>query len=106
MLERKNDILMGKAPNLVQLPLMVNLMTLQKSQSFIDKRTCLNSNCNSQFSHHTPNYWSENKLVLHKSDSVKASLCSKCNNQRNCAIYECKYCESKACYYCLVETSK
>lgn len=45
VLERKNEILMGNSPNLSQLPLILNLLALQKNKSFIDRKICLNSYC-------------------------------------------------------------
>ena len=69
ILERKNEVLMGKSPNLAQLPLMLNLMNVLKNKSFIDRKICLNETCAGQHHLFVPNYWSENKMVLHKSDS-------------------------------------
>lgn len=45
MMERKNQVLMGQAPNLAQLPLMFSLLTIQLSKHLIDKKTCLNELC-------------------------------------------------------------
>ena len=77
-----------------------------KNKSFIDRRICLNETCAGQHHLYFQNYWSENKLILHKSDSNKAEICNSCDQQRHCAIYQCKFCDSKACFYCLTENSK
>ena len=106
ILERKNEVLMGKSPNLAQLPLMISLLIVLNNKSFIDKKTCLNETCAGQHHLFVPNYWSETKMVLHKSDSPIGDICNCCDSKRNCAIYICKFCESKACFYCLTESSK
>lgn len=88
------------------MPLIVNLMKFQKFKSFIDKKHCLNDNCAIQFHFLIPSYFSESKLVLYKSDNQIKEQCNKCKNLRNCAVYQCKQCESKFCYYCLIDSSK
>lgn len=85
---------------------MIQLFKYQKGRSFIDKKSCLNETCIKQFNCTVPNYYSETKLVLLKSDSEEQDKCHKCNNQRFCAVYECKMCEQKFCYYCLIDFSK
>jgi hypothetical protein len=90
----------------LELPLAINLYKFLKGRSFIDKKQCLNDHCAQQFHCQTINYFSENKLVLHKSDNEVQEKCNKCRIMRNCAIYQCKICEFKACYYCLIDFSK
>lgn len=97
---------MGNSPNLSQLPLILNLLALQKNKSFIDRKICLNAVCQHQHSPFVPNYFSEIKLNLYKPDSEKVDICNKCDGERYCAIYICKFCDHKACYYCLTESTK
>lgn len=92
--------------SLNHLPLAINLFKYLKSKSFIDKRHCLNEECAKLFHSQTMNYFSENKLLLQKSDSEVTDKCNKCFNMRNCALYQCKICEFKFCYYCLIDSSK
>ena len=92
VLDRKNQVLLGQSPNLVQLPLMFTLLTFQLSKSFIDKKTCLNEMCAQKHHQFVPNYFSDTKLVLLKHDGDQKDYCHACNNNRYCAIYECKYC--------------
>ena len=106
VLERKNEILMGKSPNLNQLPLIIELLKIQKSKSFIDKKTCLNTICQAQYQSTASNYFGEIKMQLYKSDSDVSEFCKRCKNNRYCSIFECKHCESKFCYYCMIEASK
>ena len=44
--------------------------------------------------------------MLQKSDSDVRDKCNKCRNLRYCALYQCKICENKFCYYCLIDYSK
>lgn len=93
-------------PCMDQLPLAMNLLCFQKGKSFIDKKHCLNEYCFWNFHFQVTNYASEVKLTLLKSDNEQRHRCSKCNNQRHCAVYQCKICEFVYCYYCLIDASK
>ena len=106
ILTDRNMALMGQSECLTELPLIMNLFKIFKAKSFIDKKLCLNECCALQFHSSIPNYYSEVKLVLSKSDSEVKAKCSKCGNHRNCAMYECKHCEQQFCYYCLIDHSK
>lgn len=106
VLERKNEILMGNEPNLSQLPLILNLLTLLKNKSLIDRKVCSNDTCVAHHSPFIPNYFSEIKMNLYKADNEKVEICNKCDGERFCAIYICKFCDQKACYYCLTEQTK
>lgn len=106
ILQQRNEMLRGHKINLTELPLALLLLKFLKGKSFIDKKSCLNEYCSLQFRYSVGNYFSEEKLVLNKSDNETKEKCNKCNNLRNCAIYECKHCEYKFCYYCLIDSSK
>jgi len=89
-----------------ELPLAINLFKILSNKSYIDKKICLNETCAEQFKDSSRNYYSEIKIILSKADNEQKEECNKCNNERNCAIYECKFCAYKFCYYCLIEHSK
>jgi hypothetical protein len=45
-------------------------------------------------------------MILYRKENGKADKCDNCECVRYCEIYRCKFCESKACIYCMVERTK
>mmetsp|Transcript_31779 Transcript_31779/g.48780 ORF Transcript_31779/g.48780 Transcript_31779/m.48780 type:complete len:155 (+) Transcript_31779:737-1201(+) len=87
-----------------ELPLIMNLFQFLKGKSFMDKRRCLSEHCPRKFG--GPHYSGSVKLELTKEDNDVAEKCFKCLIMRYCAMYSCRICDHKVCFYCLIEASK